>query len=192
MAIPFKAFQEGIDAIGKFLGEILSYLNPFSENFFVYRLIELLGNLFSDLFSNIETILSYINPFSENFILKGVLDFFAEIISYLNPFSENFFVYKLIELLGNLLKWLFVPTENSFEQLQNKVNDKFYFVHQIGDMFSSLLGNVNYGENPPTFSITYYRTNTQYNRFYLIYGLPYLVAWHYFVNFLVFIHKTII
>ncbi len=76
LAVPFKAFQEGLDAIGKFLGEILSYLNPFSENFFVYKLIQLLGNLFSGLFVNIGTILNYINPFSEDFILKGVLDFF--------------------------------------------------------------------------------------------------------------------
>lgn len=33
-----------------FLGSLLDYLNPFSENFFVYKLLELLGNLLEDLF----------------------------------------------------------------------------------------------------------------------------------------------
>ena len=32
------------------INNILDFLNPFSENFFVYKLIELLGNLFNDLF----------------------------------------------------------------------------------------------------------------------------------------------
>lgn len=171
------------------MSEILSYLNPFSEKFFVYKLIELLGNLFKDVFSNIASILSYINPFSENFILKGVLDFFAELISYINPFSENFFVYKLLELLGELLKFLFVPTENSFEQLQNKINDKFYFVNQIGQMFSSLLGNVNYGDTPPTFSITYYGQTLSIIDFSLfmdyrvwLHGIILAISWFLFIR----------
>lgn len=32
------------------LGNILSYINPFSENFFAYKLLELLGNLLYSLF----------------------------------------------------------------------------------------------------------------------------------------------
>lgn len=32
------------------IGDLLSYINPFSENFFVYKLIELLGNLLKSLF----------------------------------------------------------------------------------------------------------------------------------------------
>ena len=38
------------DFLGDFLGNILSYINPFSENFFAYKLLELLGNLLRGLF----------------------------------------------------------------------------------------------------------------------------------------------
>lgn len=39
-----------LKGVFNFLSEILSYINPFSENFFVYKLIELLGELLKSLF----------------------------------------------------------------------------------------------------------------------------------------------
>lgn len=145
MAVPFKNIQEGLDSIGKFFSDLLDYINPFSEKFILKSVLNFFGEL-----------ISYVNPFSEKFLLKGVLDFFIELISYINPLSENFFGYKIVEFFSNLFKFLFIPTEDSFIQFQNKINDKFYFVNQIANMFSSLLGNFNYGNNVPTFSITYY------------------------------------
>lgn len=41
---------QGLKAIGDAVLSILDYLNPFSENFFVYKLISLLGDLLSYLF----------------------------------------------------------------------------------------------------------------------------------------------
>ena len=45
------------------MGELLSYINPFSENFFVYKLIELLGDLLQGLFVPDE---NYFNSNIEN------------------------------------------------------------------------------------------------------------------------------
>ena len=42
--------EEARDEYGDNLYNILDYLNPFSENFFGYKLIELLGNLLKMLF----------------------------------------------------------------------------------------------------------------------------------------------
>lgn len=48
--------------------EIVSYLNPFSENFFVYRMLELLGELLKDLFvPDSDYIVSYVNDLNEFF-----------------------------------------------------------------------------------------------------------------------------
>lgn len=97
------------------IGNILNYINPFSEDFLLKDVLDFLGN-----------ILSYINPFSENFILKDVIDFLGNILSYINPFSENFFGYTLIDLFGNLLNSLFVMTpeqEQAYEEKENSITD---------------------------------------------------------------------
>lgn len=151
LEVPFKAIQDGLDSIGKFfedllknIGDMLSWLNPFSEDFFLKGLLDFLGNA-----------LSYINPFDENFILKDVFTFLGEIISYINPFSEKFFVYKLMELTQELLEFLFVPKTNPFDELWNKFNEKFPFINQIKDLANSLLGFNNYGDSVPTFEMTW-------------------------------------
>lgn len=124
--------------------DILDYLNPTSENFILKGVLEFLGN-----------ILSYLNPFHENFILKGVLEFLGNILSYINPFSDNFLGKKIIELLQNVLEFLFKPSDNNFNELSEKVNEKFAFIDQIKVLLNSLLGFNNYGDKPPTFEITY-------------------------------------
>lgn len=184
LAVPFKAIKEGLDSIGKFfqdllinIGSMLQWLNPLSEEFFLKGLFEFLGNA-----------LSYINPFDENFILKDVFTFLGEIISYINPFSENFFVYKLIELLGELLKWLFVPETNPFDNLSVKFNEKFAFVNQIKDLFNSLLGFNNYGENIPTFNMTWKGVTFAFIDFSMflnyrlwLHGIVLAIAWSIFI-----------
>lgn len=148
LEVPFKAIQDGLNAIGQGIGKFLDWLNPFSEDFFLKGMFEFLGKA-----------LSYINPFDENFILKDVFSFLGEIISYINPFSENFFVYKLLELLWKLLidlfNLLFVPAENPFDGLKVKFDEKFGFVNQIKDLFSGLLGFRNYGETAPSFNLSW-------------------------------------
>lgn len=59
LAVPFNTIKESITSIGEFFIELLSYINPFSENFFVYKLIELLGDLLKWLF------IPENNPFNE-------------------------------------------------------------------------------------------------------------------------------
>lgn len=129
MATPFEAIKEGL------------------EN---------LGNFFSDLLLDIGSMLQWLNPLSDEFFLKGLISFLGEALSYINPLSENFFVYKLIELLRDLLEFLFVPKTNPFENLATKFEEKFAFVNQIKDLLNSLLGFNNYGEEVPTFNMTWH------------------------------------
>lgn len=184
LEVPFKAIQDGLNSIGEFFenllkdtADMLSWLNPLSDNFFLKGLLSFLGEA-----------LSYINPFDENFILKGVFTFLGEIISYINPFSENFFVYKLIELLGDLLEFLFVPDTNPFEELSDKFNEKFAFVNQIKDLVSSLLGFNNYGDKAPTFNMTWQGVTFAFIDFSLfidyriwLHGIILAIAWFVFI-----------
>lgn len=82
MAVPFNAIKEGIGNIFSSLGDILSYINPFSENFILLKL----WNFLTD-------IISYINPFSDNFFGKKIVSLFSDLFNYLfvpsdNPFNE--------------------------------------------------------------------------------------------------------
>lgn len=121
--------------------------------------------------------------------LDSIINFFKQVISYINPFSENFFVYKLIELLGSLLKFLFVPTENSFNSIQEKINTRFYFLNQIKELFFNLIGYNNYGSELPIFSINYYGQTVNIIDFSLftnyriwLHGIILAVAWFYYLR----------
>lgn len=138
LATPFEGIAQGIVTLGEHFSNVLSYLNPFSENF-----------LLKDL-------LNWLNPASDEFILKQLWEFLTNIVSYLNPFHENFLGYKIVELIGNLLSDLFVPEENIFGNLQENIRNKFYFTTQIQQIFESLLNDFDYGDSVPSFSITYY------------------------------------
>lgn len=117
------------------LGNILSWLNPASENFFLKDVVEWLKNF-----------LEYFNPGSEKFILKIVIDF-------LNPTSENFFGKKLIELLNNALTFLFVPSEERLNAIPNAVKSKFAFVESIKTAITSFQDILNGVGNSPVLTV---------------------------------------
>lgn len=119
----------------EFIGEALSYINPFSENF-----------IFKDFFSNF---ISWFNPLSDNFILKKLWSFLGNIISYINPFDDNFLGKKIIELLGDLLKVLFVPSEERITAIQNVVMSKFDFIESIKTAINSFKDIINNLGNAP-------------------------------------------
>lgn len=133
---------------------IIGFLNPLSDNFFLKNLFGWLNPLSDDFI--LKNLFDWLNPFSENFILKQLWDFLTNIVSYLNPFSENFLGRKLVELIGNLFNDLFVPDEDIFGNLQNDIRSKFYFTTQISDIFNNLLKDFDYGDEVPSFNISYY------------------------------------
>ena len=107
--------------------DLLSYLNPFSENFILLKL----WNFLTDIFNSIVNILSYINPF-----------------------SDNFFGYKLIELLKEALEFLFVPSEERITAITNTVSDKFSFVDTIKTSIQAFQNIINNIGNAPKLEIT--------------------------------------
>ena len=50
LANPFEGIAQGIVNLGEHFSNVISYLNPFSENFFGIKLIEFIGDLLSNLF----------------------------------------------------------------------------------------------------------------------------------------------
>ena len=50
LATPFEGIAQGIVNLGQHFSNVLSYLNPFSENFFGIKLVEFIGDLLSNLF----------------------------------------------------------------------------------------------------------------------------------------------
>ena len=140
------------------LGDLLSYLNPFSENFAFKGIGDILGNIFSFLnpFSDnfilsgvldfLGNMLNYINPFSDDFILNDANNFLGYIFSFLNPFDENFIGYKFIELLSDLFNFLFVPDDDCFNQFTDIFNTKLGFVTNIQDDVNDIKALLGGGE----------------------------------------------
>ena len=122
LATPFEGIAQGIVTLGEHFSNVLSYLNPFSENFLLKDLLD------------------WLNPTSENFILKKLWDFLTNIVSYLNPFHENFLGNKIAELIGNLLEDLFIPKQDHFGELNSKINEKFGFISQFKDLVYNFFG----------------------------------------------------
>ena len=122
LATPFEGIAKGVVTLGEHFSNVLSYLNPFSENFIL------------------KDLLSWLNPASEDFILLKLWNFLTDIISYLNPFSENFFGKKLVELISNLLEYLFIPQQDHFGELNEIINTKFGFIGQFKDLVYSFFG----------------------------------------------------
>lgn len=122
LATPFKGIAQGIVNLGEHFSKVLNYLNPFHDNFILKDLLD------------------WLNPTSENFILKKLWDFLVDIVSYLNPFSENFFGLKLVEIIGELLEKLFIPQQDHFGELSEKINSKFGFIGQFKDLVYNFFG----------------------------------------------------
>lgn len=95
----------------EFLGNILDYINPFSDDFILKGVLDFLGSIinyinpFSENFI-LKDIISYINPFSDKFILKDVLEFLGNILDYINPFSENFILKSVLKFLGSIIDYI--------------------------------------------------------------------------------------
>ena len=122
LTLPFRLIKEVLDSIFSalgdllgFIGSLLSYFNPFDENF-----------IFKDFFAGV----------GDFFVECG--NFFLNLLDWLNPFSENFFVYQLIRLLIDMFKLLFIPEEDLFASLQNDVMQKFQFIDSIKIAINSL------------------------------------------------------
>lgn len=81
------------------MGDILSYLNPFSDKFILKTVIQ-----------NLADLLSYINPFSDNFFLK---------IAFV-PKTENLVFDDVRQTLYN--KFSFIK---SFEEIHDSFDEKF-------------------------------------------------------------------
>lgn len=179
-------FTNSISSIGKFFDTLFGFLNPASKDF-----------IFKGAFGDISDILDALNPTSDNFFLKQLFDslnpasekfFLKRLFSWLDPTSDNFIGKKIAELFENLFKSLFVPTNNPFEDLSAKFDEKFAFINQIKDLFSSFLGFNNYGDSVPSFTLTWYGTTVAIIDFSLfldyrtwIHGIILAIAWAVFI-----------
>lgn len=90
MAVPFNAIKEGLTNILNLFSKLLSYINPFSENFFVYKLIELLGNLLKFLFvpegNTFENIQEKIN--TKFIFVNQIKEMFSNLLGY-NSYGDT-------------------------------------------------------------------------------------------------------
>lgn len=135
-----NSILEGLATTIENITQILSYLNPFDENFILKDLLD------------------WLNPTSENFILKQLWDFLTNIVSYINPFDENFFGYKIIDLFNELFNFLFVPSEDVVNGLVDSVKSKFSFIDTIKSSVSDVEDILVGAEAVPTLKIHVNRT----------------------------------
>ena len=82
LGVFIKDVTTGIVNIFKAIGDILNYLNPFSDKFILKEVLSFFGNL-----------LSYINPFSDNFIGYKIIELLGNLL-------ESLFVPKQESING--------------------------------------------------------------------------------------------
>lgn len=94
--------------------EMLSYLNPFSDNFILLKLWDFLG-----------TLISYINPFSDNFLGKKIVELIGNLLKSLFVPSDEYFN----DFFSDLKQWfsdrfglLFYPFELIIDILNRITN----------------------------------------------------------------------
>lgn len=118
LSVPFKAIKEGLENIINFFKELISYINPFDQNFFVYKLIELLGNLlkwlfvpeqssFEDLQEKFNTKFAFVNQIKQMFSnLLGFNDYSETLPTFsINYEGQNLNIIDF-SLFTNYRVWL--------------------------------------------------------------------------------------
>lgn len=103
---------------------------------------------------------------------KGILGTLKDVLSYIINLPQkiaesigDFFtmvkdgIVSALEALGNFildgLKFLFVPSDNLFNDLQEKINVKFKFLYQVIDLGESII-SAEYLDEPPNNKLTIY------------------------------------
>lgn len=125
LEIPFKTITTGISDIFNSIVSILSYLNPFDDNFILKDVINFLSN-----------ILSYINPFSDDFLGKKIISLLGDLLEYLFvPKEDHFSEIKTI-----------------IDEKFGFVNQITELVSMLTDFNRS---SSTFSEVPPSFTITY-------------------------------------
>lgn len=109
----FENIKECLSSIGEFLGNILSFLNPFDENFILKPIIEVLGNL-----------LDFLNPFSENFFVYKLIELLGDLLKWLFVPSE-----ERLQAIPNTIKSKFafidsiITAVNSLKDIINNIGN---------------------------------------------------------------------
>lgn len=125
-----KFFNDLVENIGTWFADTLEDIREFNSS---------VGSWFSDLGSNIGTWFSNLGTSLSNWF-ADLGSNLKNLLSYINPFDENFLGKKLIELIGDLLNDLFVPKEDHFGELHDKINEKFGFISQFKDLVYNFFG----------------------------------------------------
>lgn len=104
--------------------EMLSYLNPFSENFILLKLWDFLG-----------TLISYINPFSDNFLGKKIVELIGNLLKSLFVPSDEYF-------------------NNFFSDLKQWFSDRFGLLFYPFELIIDILNRItNINLSEPKFNI---------------------------------------
>lgn len=104
-----------------------------------------------NILDNVKQILTNIANLPKN-IANAIHNFFSDLLSGIITGLNN-----LKDGIIQGLKDLFIPSDNAFTDIQNIINEKFGFISQIKDMFSSIINaTFNVSDEPPTFNITIY------------------------------------
>lgn len=106
-----QGVADGFSSIGEFLGNILDFLNPASENFFGKQFLNALGS-----------ILDFLNPFSENFFGTKIVNAIGDLLKSLFVPSE--------ESIKNLR-----DTFNDKMGFVDKIN---IFINSVKDMINNI------------------------------------------------------
>ena len=151
------------------------------------------GSIFDKIGRAIENLWKAIVGFFTGFgdfigsIIQAIWDAVASICEAIGNIVSGI-VNGILNGLSSILEFLFVPEHNPFEDLSTKINSKFGFVSQIGQLISNLLGFNNYGNSVPNFEITYYNTSVSIIDFSIflqyrdwIHGIILAIAWTIFI-----------
>lgn len=106
-----------------------------------------IGDWFSNLISKLGELVSNIGEWFSN-LISNLGEWFAKVGEWILSIPQT-----IADLFKDLFIYLFVPTEDHFGQIKDKISSKFPIIEQVTELSSKLLG-FSYGSEP-VFNVSY-------------------------------------
>lgn len=100
-----------------------------------------IGDWFSNLISKLGELVSNIGEWFSN-LISNLGEWFAKVGEWILSIPQT-----IADLFKDLFIYLFVPTEDHFGQIKDKISSKFPIIEQVTELSSKLLG-FSYGSEP--------------------------------------------
>lgn len=141
------SFSKGFDNVKDVFSGGLSDIFGFVKK--IFNKLEDVVDFLGDILKSIKD--GFVNVATS--IVDKIGDFMTDVGNGFLNLIDN--IKDIPKKIGELLKNLFVPTYNPFEEIKNKIYDRFTIITQMVELTKDLLADFDSSANPPSFTINY-------------------------------------